>query len=115
MICPLLGFGFAFIHGASVRGNRQVQTRSSAVSAPVSPQTGPRRGKDYALVIGVGAYAHFPRLSNPVDDARGIAKSLHEVYGFKVTLLENPTRAQIFDSIDDFSYSSPATATTTRT
>jgi tetratricopeptide (TPR) repeat protein len=50
---------------------------------PVVTATPSADGTRVALVIGNGAYAHAPRLPNPVNDARAVATSLREL-GFDV-------------------------------
>jgi Caspase domain len=54
-----------------------------------------------ALVVGNAAYKQWPPLANPVNDARSIAKAL-ELYGFKVTLVENGSKDQMENAIRDF-------------
>ncbi len=58
-------------------------------------------GKYYALVIGINDYSDLPKLNTAVTDARTIAKTLTELYGYSVTTLENPSRADIIDAFDD--------------
>jgi hypothetical protein len=62
----------------------------------------------YALVIGIASYKNtsssFNDLDRPVKDARQLTKTLVDNYNFerdKITLLENPTRAEILDAIDE--------------
>ena len=54
----------------------------SPASVPVKKTDG--GGRRVALVIGNGAYANFPALPNPPNDARAIAKSLRDL-GYEVT------------------------------
>ena len=58
------------------------------------------QSKRVALVIGNSAYKTSP-LSNPVNDARDMARSLREM-GFEVVSKENATRAQMKSSIQQF-------------
>lgn len=58
-------------------------------------------GDYHALVIGINKYAHLPNLVTAEDDAKSMAGLLSEQYGFNVTLLLNPTRAEIIDALDD--------------
>jgi hypothetical protein len=44
--------------------------------------------KRVALVIGNGAYLHADKLSNPVNDSRGVRNALKQI-GFDVTSGEN--------------------------
>jgi hypothetical protein len=55
--------------------------------------------RDYALLIGVDQYDHFPRLNNPVRDATEVEAELKKVYGFETTLLANPTEQTILDTL----------------
>jgi len=56
----------------------------------------------YALVIGVSIYTNgWPTLPQAVNDAREIKTTL-EQHGFVVTLVENPTAAQLENALKDF-------------
>jgi uncharacterized caspase-like protein len=48
-----------------------------------------RTGKDHALLFATDDYDHWPRLNNPIDDARAIADELKNYYGFETEVLEN--------------------------
>lgn len=64
--------------------------RARASTAPSRKDDALRkRGKDYALVIGNGAYAGFPRLATAEGDATAIGELLRARFGFRVTLLRN--------------------------
>ncbi|MEM9175790.1 MAG: caspase family protein [Myxococcota bacterium] len=52
-----------------------------------------------ALVIGVDRYDHLPALGNAVRDARAIGALLEDDYGYDVTTLENPGRAEILQAL----------------
>jgi len=67
-----------------------------AASAALSPAIG-RTGLRTALVIGNADYLVAP-LSNPVNDARLVARTLLDV-GFEVGLLENATLREMKDGI----------------
>jgi hypothetical protein len=58
-------------------------------------------GRYHALVIGINAYKNLPDLKTALYDARSVAGILKRDYGFKVTLLENPTRDDIVDKFDE--------------
>jgi hypothetical protein len=58
-------------------------------------------GRYHALVIGIDAYKYLPDLKTALFDARSVAGILKRDYGFKVTLLENPTRDDIVDKFDE--------------
>ncbi len=59
-------------------------------------------GRYHALVIGIDDYRHLPKLATAVNDAKVVAGVLKDDYGFKVTLLLNPTRDGILDAFDEF-------------
>ncbi|TVL96909.1 MAG: hypothetical protein CV087_23100 [Candidatus Brocadia sp. WS118] len=54
-----------------------------------------RPGKDYALFFAVNQYDNMRSLSNPIKDAKEIAKELEDFYGFETEVVENPTLDQI--------------------
>lgn len=60
-------------------------------------------GKNYALLIGTNKYEHMTQLTNPVFDARTIARELKDNYGFNVDTAMNPTSDEIYSSIRKFS------------
>jgi len=56
----------------------------------------------YALVVGISNYTNgWPRLPNAVQDALDVKNEL-EGKGFSVTLLKNPTSAQLKNGITRF-------------
>jgi Caspase domain len=57
--------------------------------------------KNYALIIGTDNYdaASWSALTNPVFDATSIANKLKENYLFETSLLINPTRTEILQSL----------------
>ena len=59
-------------------------------------------GDYHALIIGIDEYRNLPNLTSAVNDARAMAKILEEQYGFKVTLLIDPTRSDIIDAFDEY-------------
>ncbi len=56
-------------------------------------------GRYSALVIGVDRYDNLPALGNAVRDARAIGALLRDDYGYEVTKLENPGRAEILQAL----------------
>ncbi len=52
-------------------------------------------GRYHALVIGNNDYTQLNRLETAINDARTVAKTLRELYGFRVQLLLNATRYDI--------------------
>jgi regulator of sirC expression with transglutaminase-like and TPR domain len=65
------------------------------------PNASPPLGRRIALVIGNGAYANTPALSNPANDARLIAKNLRDI-GFEVTEGSDLKHADMKRTINDF-------------
>lgn len=58
--------------------------------------------ESYALVIGVSDYTHgWPQIPNAVRDAREVGDEMKK-HGFHITLLENPTSAQLKEGIERF-------------
>ncbi len=76
---------------------------SVAPRAPgaVVPAASPTLGRRIALVIGNGAYAHAPKLANPANDARLIARTLRDM-GFEVSDGIDLDRAAMTSLIADF-------------
>lgn len=70
----------------------------------------PDNGVNHALIIGIGAYDEWPRLTSPPKDAREIARILTEKYNFKpenITLLtddskEKPTMINIGSALQKY-------------
>lgn len=54
-----------------------------------------------ALVIGNGAYSHFPRLTHPTAEAVQMKNTLAGL-GFDVILLLNGSKEEILDSVYSF-------------
>lgn len=59
----------------------QVAARGAAAAANAAAATRPYR-ESWAVVIGVDAYASWPKLSYAVHDAKGVAEVLTSKYGF---------------------------------
>ena len=59
-------------------------------------------GTYHALVIGINDYKNLPKLKTAVNDAKAVAAMLEKDYGFKVTRLINPDRADIVDAFDEY-------------
>ena len=62
------------------------------------------KNKYIALMIGIDAYndKDIEDLENPISDATKLAETLQQYYAFDdVTLLKNPTRQEIIQSLDD--------------
>jgi len=99
-----------WINGAAAAGIDDTYTKASG-TVSILPETVARffgrtsRGKSYALVIGVGAYDHFPPLSAPATDAFKVRDFLRDEAGFDliVTLTdEKATRGRVEDLLERF-------------
>ena len=86
----------------------QVAAAPSAAVATAAPLIGiplPKRrvnfGNYHALVIGINDYKFIRPLRTAVNDAKEVGKILEKDYGFRVTLLLNPTRYDILTKLND--------------
>ena len=81
---------------------RQIGQVTARVGRPAAPAaTGDIKfGAYHALVIGIDAYKSLSPLRTATNDAREIGRMLADNYGFQVTQLINPTRADIIDRLD---------------
>ena len=59
----------------------------------------PNIGNKYALVIGTDKFTSWNKLQNPVNDASSVADTLSGLFGFKITLLKNPTLKEIYNAL----------------
>lgn len=84
----------------TARATPTATPKAGSAKKPVLP-AGIRFGDYHALVIGINKYAHLTNLVTAENDAKSMAGLLNEQYGFNVTLLLNPTRAEIIDALDD--------------
>lgn len=62
--------------------------------------------KDYALLFATDEYDEWNDLVNPINDARTIAKELESEYNFKVELIENATKDEIWSKLTEYSQKS---------
>ena len=67
-----------------------------------SPTAGINFGDYQALVIGIADYKYLPKLQTAVNDAKAVARTLKEDYGFKVNLMIDPDRLAIIDALDEY-------------
>ncbi len=56
-------------------------------------------GQNQALLFAINSYDSWPRLTNPVFDARAIAEELRRNYGFSVEVIEDATQDQILSTL----------------
>lgn len=58
-------------------------------------------GQYYALLIANQDYEHLTPLGTPIADVRALAEVLQQDYGFEVTLLENASRTETLNKLDE--------------
>ncbi len=59
--------------------------------------------KSYALLFAVDNYQTFPKLNNPIKNARAIADELKNVYDFEVEVVKDPTRSEVRQKLMEWS------------
>lgn len=69
----------------------ETATPSEAASEPVPTPA----GRDYAVMIGIEAYAHLDPLGTAVTDAMAVTQVLEARYGFNAIFLPDATRVDI--------------------
>jgi hypothetical protein len=87
----------------------QVQTQVQAQAqpqAPAAPAISPELaaldyGHYYAVVIGNNNYKKLPKLNTAVDDAKAVAATLEQEYGFTVSLLTDASEEQVVGALDE--------------
>jgi len=82
-----------------------VVRNSVSVIAQTNISTDASKGKFYALLIGVQDYQDqsIPSLEGPIGDANNLSQALISNYTFSpenITVLKNPTRAELFKALD---------------
>jgi len=58
--------------------------------------------KDYAVLFATDVYKAWPDLSNPINDAKTIAKELEDHYGFEVEIVTNNTTDDILIKLREY-------------
>jgi len=82
-----------------IQSAKPIQHTAPQVAAADSNAVAGEMGRFHALIIGNDNYAQFPKLSTAVNDAKAVAKVLHDRYGFKTTTLVNATRFSLLASL----------------
>jgi hypothetical protein len=62
-------------------------------------------GTYHALIIGNNDYQNMPDLDTALNDATTLQKVLSDRYGFKVRMLQNASRAEILNALNDYTKS----------
>ena len=90
-------------HASAAATNAAKRTRApSTLAAPKSAGSSATDfGAYHALVIGNNNYQHIAKLKTAVQDAKAVAQLLQQKYNFKVSLLLNATRSEIFLALSD--------------
>jgi hypothetical protein len=84
------------------QGIKTSSVRYAHVGETVLADASKLNRQDYALLIVTDNYDHWPKLVNPVNDGRTIARELEKSYGFKVDVLENPSQDQIWGKMREY-------------
>ena len=59
--------------------------------------------KDYALLFATDRYDYWDDLVNPIDDAHAIGKTLEDLYGFEVEIVENASLEEVWEKLREYS------------
>ncbi|WP_424962848.1 caspase family protein [Ekhidna sp.] len=59
--------------------------------------------KDYALLFATDRYDYWDDLVNPIDDAHAIGKTLEDLYGFEVEIVENASLEEVWGKLREYS------------
>jgi uncharacterized caspase-like protein len=97
MISMLIATSLSFLVPCAAQ-NRKRQVALQEEHAPASKKS----GGYYALVIGINNYQHLNKLKTPLNDAKELARILHDEYRFETKMLLDATRRQVLDSLDDY-------------
>jgi hypothetical protein len=91
---------------ATVKFTLESETRQAGSKPAPSPTPIAKKvsrvnfGPYYALVIGNNDFTYLPKLDMAVSDARAVADTLRDKYGFKTTTLINATRYDILSALN---------------
>ncbi|MBI3111894.1 MAG: caspase family protein [Ignavibacteriales bacterium] len=69
------------------------------ITLPVRREEEQVGGKNFALLIAIDQYDQWPRLVNPMNDARTVAEELIKSYGFTTEVLDNADRDHILSTL----------------
>ena len=88
--------------GTSVRKKKVTARKPTGIEVDQVQSGRTASGRYYALVIGNNNYRHISKLETAKKDAKDVAATLKQKYGFQVKLLLNATRRKILHAINDF-------------
>ncbi len=82
-------------------GDGENQTRGTTFKNNKLKEAANFTGKKYALIVGTDGYQSddWPKLSNPIYDAKEVADELTNSYNYNVQLLNNPTMNAIYTAL----------------
>jgi len=83
------------------RSGQSAASRFVVRSRPPAADAFEPSGRYHALVVGNEDYRVLPRLATAVTDARLVAQTLGQQYGFKVAVLTNASRYDILFAFND--------------
>lgn len=92
LLVPLIALVSIFISTSDSRQDR----KAAKEAVPIA------YGQYHALVIGNDNYRMMPKLETAVNDARTLKGLLEKRFNFKVTLLTDGDRMQIYDAIEGY-------------
>lgn len=81
-----------------IQGNRTMSKRIIKVDS----KTESTDRKDYALLFATNEYENWSDLTNPIFDAKAIAKELTERYGFEVEIVQNASKSQMMGKLKQY-------------
>ena len=76
-------------------------TRGTILENQRTLSVSPKTGRRVALIVGIAAYRHAPRLANPRNDAEDLAGALRAL-GFDVMVGTNLDRVAFYERIGEF-------------
>jgi hypothetical protein len=82
------------------KGEQTIEWRMVNVAVTLVSTLAPRT--DYALLFATNDYDEWNGLTNPLIDAKAIKKDLEDMYGFKVELIENPTKSAFLAKLREY-------------
>ena len=77
------------------------KSRGLEVNSPATSRSQPP-GPYFALVIGNNNYRYLKKLQTPINDAKAMAQTLHDVFGFQTKVLLDADRNQIITALVEY-------------
>jgi hypothetical protein len=84
------------------KGFKSIARRYVHVGSTLLADASKLNRTDYALIFATDKYDNWSQLKNPIFDSRTIANELQTGYGFKVDVVENATREEMFIKIREY-------------